>query len=161
MPNRLAYKQENIIYKQSTINKNGSTYSFNVGIEPVFNATSKNIYADLKITFTYNAFLGGMLKPAEKIMAIYIVPQYSNYYNSGISAALATRKNIAGYCYAIAPASGKTENWYIHNVLLPNTNFNIFHYWLNPSGYHSEAWGITQNQQIEIRPYNYFMERIT
>ena len=160
MPNRLAYKQEDIIYKTSSIHKNGSDYLFNLGIEPVFNATSKNIYADLKISFTYNAFLSDIIKPAEKIMAIYIVPQYSNFFNGAICAALATRKNVAGYCYAVAPASGKTENWYIHNVLLPNTNFNIFHYWLHPSGYHESAWSITQNQTIEIRPYNYLMERI-
>lgn len=160
MPNRLGYKQQDSIFKTSTIDKNGSTYSFNIGIEPVFNATDKNIYADLRITFTYNAFLADIVKPAEKIMAIYIVPQYSNFYNGAISTAQATRKNIAGYCYSIAPGSGKTEKWQINNVLLPNTNFNIFHYWLHPSGYHPDAFDITKNQLIEIRPYNYFMERI-
>lgn len=160
MPNRLAYKQENSIFKESQITKNGNTYAFNIGITPVFNATDKNIYADLKISFTYNAFLADIIRPATKIMAIYIVPQYSNFYNGAICSAQATRKNLAGYCYAVAPSSGKTENWYIHNVLLPNTNFNIFHYWLHPSGYHEEAWNITKSQIIEICPYNYFMERI-
>lgn len=160
MYNRVSFSESNSITTTSTIEINSNKFAFNIGVTPIFNAEYKNVYADIKITFTYNDYLSKAIKANDRTLAVYIVPQYSEFFSSAICAAAATRRNLAGYCYAISPSSGITENWYIHNILLPNTDFNLFHYWIHPSAYKSEAIEKTLQQTIEIKPYNYIMERV-
>lgn len=158
MFNRLACSEHDIEDVYSYFQISSSKYAFNIGVTPVFNSEYKNVYADIRINFTYSYYLSRAIKPGEKTLDVYIVPQYSDYFSGAICAAQATRKNITGHCYAISPGSGETENWYIHNVLLPNTNFNIFHHWVHPSGFNDLS--SIQQQIIYIKPYNITMERV-
>lgn len=160
MYNRISFSESNPTITTSTIEINSNKFSFNFGILPFFNSEKKDVYADIRLSFTYNDYLSRAIKAGEKTLGIYIVPQYSEFFSFAICAASATRRNLAGYCYAISPSSGATENWYIHNILLPNTDFNIFHYWIHPSSYQPEAIEKTLQQTIEIKPYNYIMERV-